>query len=86
MNRIGVSVTANKELAHHDRDAYHSDAEEIDKDECRATIIADFSRETPHIAQAHCRARGCQHGAYLAAKVRSFFHRSVLFALYEEWE
>jgi hypothetical protein len=86
MNRIGVSVTANKELAHHDRDAYHSDAEEIDKDECRATIIADFSRETPHIAQAHCRARGCQHSAYLATKVRSFFHRSVLFALYEEWE
>ena len=76
-DRIGMCVPADEELAHHDRDANHGNADEIDEDERRAAIVADLRRETPHVAQTDGRACGCQHGSQLAAKITSFICHST---------
>ena len=51
--RIGMGVSPYKELAHHDWQAQQDDAQNIDNDKCRSTVLTSLYRKSPYI-------RGCQ--------------------------
>ena len=71
---IRLGMTAHNKLTDHARNAQQQHTGEIDEDEGSTPVMTRHERETPDIAQAHCRACRSQYDGKSAAKSSTFLH------------
>ena len=70
--RVGCTVSAYYELAHHARNAQYEHAHQIDDDEHSTTILACHVWEPPDVAQSDGRARCGKHDPQFTSEINSF--------------
>lgn len=58
---VGSAMTSDDKLIHHARYAQQQHAAYINQNEGGAAVLSGHIRESPHIAEAHCRARRGEH-------------------------
>ena len=71
--RVGLRMATNNKLIDYAGQAQQHHAEDIEEDEGSATVFASHIRETPDVAQTHCRPSRGQDNTYSTTEICSFY-------------